>query len=57
MTDRSQLLQEMRDRRKISALNNKTSDDDLEFQDTLAREKQKYEEIMKKLENYKSVSR
>jgi hypothetical protein len=47
----------MRDRRKISALNAKTTEDELDFQDTLAREKEKYEEIMKKLENYKSASR
>lgn len=38
-------------------MNAKTNEEELDFQDTLAREKQKYEEIMKKLENYKSASR
>lgn len=57
VTDRSQLLQEMRDRRKVSAQNAKTTEEEQDFQDTLAREKQKFEEIMKKLENYKGAGR
>ena len=51
VTDRSTLLQEMRDRRKEL---HKGRQEDEDIQSTLAEERKKYEEIMQKLERYKN---
>ena len=48
MTNRSNLLQEKRDKKKMQ----KEQQDDIE--DTLADEKRKYDEIMQRLDKYKS---
>ena len=60
--DRGSLLQEMRDKRKEQQNIKKdqskgTAEDELDFSATLAEEKKRYEEIMCRLDNYKSSKR
>lgn len=52
ITDRSQLLKEMRDKRKENKRGDQENESD--FHSTLADEKKKYEEIMSRLDKYKS---